>query len=63
MLEAAFIEARRARPVKVAGQATGERGAGKATRTGELGKHYFPIISEVAAVFLSIADCIFSSLP
>ena len=42
MLEAAFIEARHARPVKAAGQDTGERGAGKATCYGRTWQAQLP---------------------
>jgi hypothetical protein len=71
MLEAAFIEARPARPVKAvgpAGQGDGARPPETVVQerrfvTGEPGKHYCPIITEVAATSLTIADCLFSSCP
>ena len=42
MLEAAFIDARRARKVKAVGQAAGERGAGKATWYGRAWQALLP---------------------
>ena len=55
MLEAAFIEARHAHKVKAVGQAAGNVVRERRPVVGEPGRHYFPIISEVAAV--SPDDC------